>query len=126
MSKDTQDLTTLQMLERINQAIADSGIDQIHAERKPVDIFRRLVGDWYISKDSSWQNKDESEILPLLVQKHTLAQLQKAIRKIYSETLELSMAHQTLSAWTRRELEQEFLRMQTLIENNNSKHKDFG
>lgn len=126
MSKDTQYLTPLQMLERLNQAIVESGIDQMVIEREPVDIFRSLLKEWFISKDSSWQAKAESEIFVLLLQKHSLTQLQKAMRKVYNETLELSMAHRSLTAWTRRELEQEFQRIQNIVEQAVLKQKGFG
>lgn len=126
MSKDTQYLTPLQMLERLNQAIVESGIDQMVTEREPVDIFRSLLKEWFISKDSSWQAKAESEIFVLLLQKHSLTQLQKAMRKVYNETLELSMAHRSLTAWTRRELEQEFQRIQNIVEQAVLKQKGFG
>lgn len=126
MSKDTQYLTPLQMLERLNQAIVESGIDQMITEREPVDIFRSLLKEWFISKDSSWQAKTESEIFVLLLQKHSLTQLQKAMRKVYNETLELSMAHRSLTAWTRRELEQEFQRIQNIVEQAVLKQKGFG
>ncbi len=43
-------------------------------------------------------------------------ELQAALRGIFNEAMQLSNAHGTLSIWTRRELDQELRRLQSLVE----------
>lgn len=115
MNEDTRNLTALQMLAQLNRAIDESGIHVMHTKREPLGIFQALLQDWYISKELPWADKEDEEVFALLLKKHPLNQLQKEVKKLYNEALELSTAHKTLTIWTRRELDQYFLRVQQLL-----------
>lgn len=109
--------TSLQMLERINAALADSGLQDPRTVRDPLPLFRELLEDWYLSQDvpqTDGDGRDEQAMVWLLEQQ-TAVELQAALRDIFNEAIQLSNAHGTLSIWTRRELDQELRRLQQLV-----------
>ncbi len=126
MSEDTRNLTALQMLDQLNRAIEESGINETHTKREPLEIFRNLLQNWYVGKDLSWADKEDDEVFALLLKKYPLHQLQKELKKIYNETLELSTARKTLTIWTRRELDQHFQRVQQLLGQERQEKRSLG
>lgn len=109
--------TSLQMLERINAALAESGLQDARTVRDPLPLFRELLEDWYLSQDvpqTDGDGRDEQAMVWLLEQQ-TAVELQAALRDIFNEAIQLSNAHGTLSIWTRRELDQELRRLQQLV-----------
>lgn len=109
--------TSLQMLERINAALADSGLQDARTVRDPLPLFRELLEDWYLSQDLPQTDGDgrDDQAMVWLLERQTAVELQAALRDIFNEAIQLSNAHGTLSIWTRRELDQELRRLQQLV-----------
>lgn len=109
--------TSLQMLERINAALADSGLQDARTVRDPLPLFRELLEDWYLSQDLPQTDGDgrDGQAMVWLLERQTAVELQAALRDIFNEAIQLSNAHGTLSIWTRRELDQELRRLQQLV-----------
>lgn len=126
MSEDTRNLTALQMLAQLNRAIEETGLHEMHKQRQPLEIFHNLLQDLYLSKELSLEGKDDGEIFRQLLKKNSLSALQKEVKRLYSEALELSTAHRTLTVWTRRELDQYFQTVQQLLEQGKHKKQSSG
>lgn len=109
--------TSLQMLERINAALAESGLQDARTVRDPLPLFRELLEDWYLSQDVPQTDGDgrDDQAMVWLLERQTAVELQAALRDIFNEAIQLSNAHGTLSIWTRRELDQELRRLQQLV-----------
>ncbi len=109
--------TSLQMLERINAALAESGLQDARTVRDPLPLFRELLEDWYLSQDVPQTDGDgrDEQAMVWLSERQTAVELQAALRDIFNEAIQLSNAHGTLSIWTRRELDQELRRLQQLV-----------
>lgn len=126
MSEDTRNLTALQMLAQLNRAIEETGLHEMHKQRQPLEIFNNLLQDWYLSKELSFEGKNDNEIFIQLLKKNSLSTLQKEVKRLYNEALELSTAHRTLTVWTRRELDQYFQTVQQLLEQGKHKKQSSG
>lgn len=126
MNEDTRNLTALQMLDRLNQAIEESGIHEMHEQRQPLALFQGLLNDWYLSKGISIQGKSEAEVFADLLKHHPLNRLQKDSKRLYFEAIELSRAHKTLTVWTRRELDQYYQQVQSWLEQGKAKKRTSG
>lgn len=126
MSEDTRNLTALQMLAQLNRAIEETGLHEMHKQRQPLEIFNNLLQDWYLSKELSFEGKNDNEIFIQLLKKNSLSTLQKEVKRLYNEALELSTAHRTLTVWTRRELDQYFQTVQQLLEQGKHRKQSSG
>ncbi len=126
MIEDTRNLTALQMLAQLNQAIEEAGLHETHKQRQPLEIFHNLLQDWYLSKELPFEGKNDNEIFIQLLKKNSLSTLQKEVKRLYNEALELSTAHRTLTVWTRRELDQYFQTVQQLLEQGKHKKQSSG
>jgi len=126
MIEDTRNLTALQMLAQLNRAIEETGLHETHKQRQPLEIFHNLLQDWYLSKELPFEGKNDNEIFIQLLKKNSLSTLQKEVKRLYNEALELSTAHRTLTVWTRRELDQYFQTVQQLLEQGKHKKQSSG
>src|SRR5690554_6424038 len=126
MIEDTRNLTALQMLAQLNRAIEETGILETDKKSQPLKIFRNLWQDWYLRKELPFEGKNDNEIFIQLLKKNSLSTLQKEVKRLYNEALELSTAHRTLTVWTRRELDQYFQTVQQLLEQGKHKKQSSG
>ncbi len=116
MAADSPVPTPLQMLARVNEALAESGLQEHKAAREPLPLFRELLLDWFLCQDIPEGELSDDTIIAELLQRLSAVEIQAALRGIFEEAIQLSSAHGTLSVWTRRELDQELRRLQSLIE----------
>ncbi|UZK02789.1 hypothetical protein [Venatoribacter cucullus] len=108
--------TSMQMLARINEALAESGLSEPKTVRDPLPLFRELLQDWYLCQELPAGEYTDEQAIASLLEQQTAVELQAALRGIFNEAMQLSNAHGTLSIWTRRELDQELRRLQSLVE----------
>lgn len=108
------------ILAKINAALAESGLKHHKAVREPLPLFRYLLQEWYSNLEM--ENASEEAIFFALIEKHHIAEVQANLRSIFNEAINLSSAHGTLSAWTRKEIDQEMRRMQGLLEKTQQQH----
>lgn len=106
----------MEMLARVNEALAESGLQSHKAPRDPLPLFRELLLDWYACQDLPAGQLSDEQAVALLLQSQSAVELQAAVRGVFEEAIQLSSAHGTLSVWTRRELDQDVRRLQNLIE----------
>src|SRR5690554_5489654 len=69
MIEDTRNLTALQMLAQLNQAIEEAGLHEMHKQRQPLEIFHNLLQDWYLSKELPSEGKNDNEIFIQLLKR---------------------------------------------------------
>lgn len=105
-----------EVLARINAALAESGLKNHKAVREPLPLFKHLLQEWYLGLGVPNSNGNESEIYSWLLSKRSLQDVQTHLRSIFNEAITLSNAHGTLSAWSRRDLDQEMRRLQKIVE----------
>ena len=116
MTGDSPVLSPQQMLARVNEALAEAGLNEHKAVRDPLPLFRELLLDWYACQDLQAADLSDDDAIRLLLQTMSPVELQASLRSIFEEAIQLSSAHGTLSVWTRRELDHELRRLQSLIE----------
>lgn len=116
MTGDSPVLSPQQMLARVNEALAEAGLNEHKAVRDPLPLFRELLLDWYACQDLQTADLSDDDAIRLLLQTMSPVELQASLRNIFEEAIQLSSAHGTLSVWTRRELDHELRRLQSLIE----------
>jgi hypothetical protein len=105
-----------EILARINSALAESGLKNHKAVREPLPLFKHLLQEWHLGVGIPKIEADEAEIYAWLLSKRSLQDVQTHLRSIFNEAITLSNAHGTLSAWSRRDLDQEMRRLQKVVE----------
>lgn len=104
----------LEILARIDDALAQSGLADTRVEREPLPLFHSLVDEWLICQGIDADNLAEREwtdVLGDLLRSMSACEVRETLRSIQEETHQLCRAHGSLSVWNQRELDNRLRKM---------------
>jgi hypothetical protein len=117
MANQTNIPTPLEVMARIDQALADSGLSDTQVERQPLPLFYTLLQEWLVCQGvpdglteqqqsaKPWSAERLSGLIPELLRSMSACEIRESLRAIVEETRQLCRAHGSLSVWNQRELD---------------------
>ncbi|WP_419812921.1 hypothetical protein [Bacterioplanoides sp.] len=105
----------LEIMARIDDALAQSGLADTQVEREPLPLFDSLVDEWLICQGMDADHlaeRDWTDVLEDLLRTMSACEIRETLRSIAEETRQLCRAHGSLSVWNQRELDK---RLRTML-----------
>lgn len=116
MSEVPSMLSSVQILAKLDQAMAESGLTKRKTAREPLPLLREMISDWYASYGVAREGISDAAALKQLAQQKTVKELKEALRTMYEDVVNISTSNGSLTPAVRQQLEQEHKRLSRLLD----------
>lgn len=111
MRNDSSVPTPLEVIARIDHALAESGLSEKQIEREPLPLFHTLLKEWLACQGITSEGEQDiqwPQIAPELLRMMSAREVKESLRTVWEETRQLCRAHNSLSVWNQRELDNRY------------------